>query len=171
MSFLELAKERFSVRKYQDRPIEKEVMDQILEAGNIAPTAKNIQPQRIYVLQTPEAVAKVEALSPCVFGAKTVLVFAYDTEEEWINPFENNIRSGIEDTSIVATHVMMAAADLGLGTCWCNYFPNSKLEEALGLPGNEKIVLFMPIGYPAEDAEPSQNHVTKKDISETVKWM
>lgn len=171
MSFSELAKERYSVRKYSDRPIEKEVLDQILEAGNVAPTAKNLQPQRIYVLQSEEAVAKVAALSRCTFGAKTILVFAYDTEEEWQNPLEAGIRSGVEDVSIVATHIMMEAWDLGVGTCWCNYFPNSELEKSLGLPANEKIVLFMPIGYPAQDSEPSANHAKCKEIGETVKYL
>ena len=171
MSFLELAKERYSVRKYSDRPIEKEVLDQVLEAGNLAPTARNFQPHRIYVLQSEEAIAKMEALSPCTFGAKTVLVFTVNTDEEWINPFEHSIRSGVQDVSIVATHIMMAAADLGLGTCWCNYFSNSKLEHEFEMPRNEKCVLFMPIGYPAEDSVPGPMHAPRKDISETVKYL
>ena len=171
MSFLEMAKERYSVRRYSDRPIEKEVMDQILEAGNAAPTAKNIQPQRIYVLQSEEAIAKVAELSPCTFGAKTILVFTYDLNEEWHNPLEEGIRSGIEDVSIVATHIMMAAWDLGIGTCWCNYYPNSALEKALGIPENERSVLFMTMGYPAEDSHPGPMHAPCKDISETVKYL
>ncbi len=171
MSFLDLAKERYSVRKYSDRPIEKEVMDKILLAGNLAPTARNFQPQRIYVLQSEEAVAKVAALSRCTFGAKTILVFTNNTDEEWVNPFEHSIRSGVQDVSIVATHIMMAATELGLGTCWCNYFPNSQLEDALELPKNERAVLFMPIGYPAEDSVPGPNHAPRKEIGETVKFL
>ena len=171
MSFLEMAKERYSVRKYSDKPIEKEVMDQILEAGNVAPTAKNIQPQRIYVLQSEEAIAKVAELSPCTFGAKTILVFTYNLDEEWHNPLEEGIRSGIEDVSIVATHIMMAAWDLGIGTCWCNFFPNSQLEKALNLPENEKSVLFMTMGYPAENSHPGPMHEPCRDISETVRYL
>ncbi|MBR3397932.1 MAG: nitroreductase family protein [Lachnospiraceae bacterium] len=171
MDFLELAKDRYSVRKFEDRPVEKEKLDYILEAGNVAPTAKNLQPQRIYVLQSVEALQKINELSPCVFGAKTVLVFAYNTDEEWQNPLEAGVHSGVEDVSIVATHVMLAAASIGLGTCWCNYFPNTKLEEALGLPSNEKTVLFMPVGYIAEGSVPSVNHSAVKEIGETVKYI
>lgn len=171
MSFLDLAKSRYSVRKYSDRPIEKAVLDQILEAGNVAPTAKNIQPQRIYVLQSEEAIAKLAELSPCTFGAKTILVFTYNLDEEWHNPLEEGVRSGIEDVSIVATHVMMAAWDLGIGSCWCNFYPNTQLEKALGLPENERSVLFMPIGYPAEDSQPSPMHAVCKSIDETVRYL
>lgn len=171
MDFLTLAKERYSVRKFSDRPVEKEKLDLILEAGNVAPTAKNLQPQRIYVLQSEEALKKMNELSPCVFGAKTVLVFTYNTDEEWQNPLEAGIRSGVEDVSIVASHIMMEAADLGLGTCWCNFFPNSKLEEAFDLPKNEKSVLFMPLGYIADNCVPSANHSAKKDIDDIVKYI
>jgi len=171
MDFLTLAKERYSVRKFSDRPVEKEKLERILEAGNCAPTAKNLQPQKIYVLQSEEALKIMNEISPCVFGAKTVLVFAYDTGAEWQNPLEEGIRSGVEDVSIVATHMMMEAADLGLGTCWCNYFANSRLEKALNLPENEKAVLFMPLGYAAEDSVPSANHTAKKDINEIVKYI
>ena len=171
MDFLELAKKRYSVRKYDDRPVEKEKIDLLIEAAMAAPTAKNIQPQRIYVLQSEEAVAKVAALSPCTFGAKALLVFTYSLDEEWHNPLEEGIRSGIEDVSIVATHVMMEAEDLGLGTCWCNFFPNSELEKALGIPENEKSVLFMTLGYPAEDSRPGPLHEPCRPAEEVVKYL
>ena len=169
MNFLELAEKRYSTRKFSDRPVEDEILQKLLEAGNMAPTAKNIQPQRIYVLKSKDAIGKMEELSPCVFGAKTVLLFAYDETEEWQNPLEEGIHAGVEDVSIVATHIILAAADLGLGTCWCNYFPNSKAAEAFNLPEKERVVLFMPVGYPAEDDKPSPRHDKRKPLSETVK--
>ncbi|MDE6102040.1 MAG: nitroreductase family protein, partial [Ruminococcus sp.] len=88
MDFMELAKTRYSVRKFDDRPIEKETLDIILEAGNVAPTGCNYQPQRIYVVQSEEKIAKLNELSKCIFGAKTVLLFTYNKDEEWKNPLE-----------------------------------------------------------------------------------
>lgn len=171
MTFLELAKARFSVRKFTDKPVEKEKLDLILEAANAAPTAKNQQPQRIYVLQSEKALATLSALTPCVFGAKTVLLFTYNLDEQWNNPLQSDIFSGIEDVSIVATHAMLQAAELGVGSCWCNYFPNQKVEEALNLPKNERTVLFMPIGYADASAAPSPNHTAKKPLQEIVKYL
>lgn len=75
MSFLELAKERYSVRKFQDREIAQSDMDKILEAANVAPTGCNYQPQRIYVVKSEENLAKLNELCKCIFGAKTVLMF------------------------------------------------------------------------------------------------
>ena len=82
MIFLELAKERYSVRKFQDRDIAKEDMDKILEAGNVAPTGCNYQPQRIYVVKSEENIAKLNQACKCIFGAKTVLMFTYRTDEK-----------------------------------------------------------------------------------------
>lgn len=172
MDFLELAKSRYSVRKFADRPIEPEKMDLILEAGNVAPTGCNYQPQRIYVVQSAEKIAKLNELSKCIFGAKTVLLFTYNTDEDWKNPLEAGIRSGVQDVSIVATHIMLAAWELGIGTCWVNYFANSRLEQALELPPQERAVLLMPIGYPAEDAAPLETmHGVYKQIGETVRFI
>ena len=169
MDFLELAKARYSVRKFKDDPISPEHMARILEACNVAPTGCNYQPQRIYVVKSEEGIAKLNSVSKCVFGAKTVLVFAYDKNEDWKNRLEEGVRSGVEDVSIVATHAMMEAWECGVGSCWVNYFAPSELREVMGLPSNEEVVLIMPIGYIADDAEPLQNmHSVYKDLSETV---
>lgn len=166
---MELAKRRYSVRKFTDKQVEQEKLDAILAAGNIAPTAKNLQPQRIYVLQSTESLAKLDTLTHCRYGAKTVLLFTYNLDEDWKNPLEEGVHSGVEDVSIVATHIMLAAAEQGLDTCWCNYFSNTKLETLFELPANEKSVLIMPIGYADEAARPAPTHETKKNLSETVK--
>jgi nitroreductase len=171
MSFMDLAKKRFSVRKYSDKPLEKEKLDKILAAGNIAPTAMNLQPQRIYVIQSKKNLEKLDTLTHCRYGAGTVLLFTYNTDEDWKNPKEKGIRSGIEDVSIVATHIMFEATELGVDTTWCNYFANSELEKMFNIPKNEKSVLIMPIGYRAEDSVPSPMHEQKKDITETVKYI
>lgn len=172
MNFIELAKSRYSVRKFADRPIEQKKLDLILEAGNVAPTGCNYQPQRIYVVQSEEKIAKLNKLSKCIFGAKTVLIFTYNAEEDWKNPLESGVHSGVQDVSIVATHIMLEAWELGIGTCWVNYFANSKLEKELDLPPNEKAVLLMPIGYPADDSIPLEKmHSVYKNIEETVRFV
>ena len=122
MNFTELAKKRFSVRKFSNRKIDSNLLDEILQISLIAPTAKNQQPQRIYVLQSDEAFAKLDKLTRCRYGAATVLLFTYNEDEEWKNPLEQNVHSGVEDVSIVAAYVMLKAAELGLDTTWCNMF-------------------------------------------------
>lgn len=171
MLFSELMDKRFTVRKFTDKQIEQEKLDIILQSGNMAPTAKNQQPQKIYVLQSKEAINKLTELTPCVYGAKTVFILAYDTNIEWYNPLEDGNHSGIEDVSIVATYMMLQAAELGLNTCWVNFFSNAQLETAFNLPKNEKIVLIMPIGYAPEGTSPSPAHTKKKHLEETVKYL
>lgn len=170
MDFGELARSRFSVRKFRDEPISKEHLDKILSTANIAPTGCNYQPQRIYVITDKEKIDILNEISRCIFGAKTVFLFTYNTDEDWKNPLEEGIHSGVEDVSIVASHVMLQAWELGVGTCWVNYFANSKLEKALGLPENEKAVLLMPAGYPADDAKPMEMHSKTRPVDEIVRF-
>ncbi len=171
MNFSELAESRYSVRKFTDKPIDTDVMNKILTAGNVAPTGCNRQPQRIYVITSPEKIDLLNKISKCIFGAKTVLLFAYDTSEDWKNPLESGIHSGVQDVSIVATHIMLQAWELGIGTCWVNYFSPARLKEELGLPETEEAVLLMPMGYPAEDSEPIAMHSQYKEISQTVRFI
>lgn len=171
MNFMDLAKQRFSVRKYSDVQVEKEALASVLEAARVAPTAKNQQPQRIYVLQSKEALAKLDGLTHCRYGAQTVLLFAYNEDEDWKNPNEAGVHSGIQDVSIVATHMMLRATELGLHTTWCNMFANSALEKAFGLPQNEKSVLIMPIGHKAEDSIPAPMHGQTKSLDSMVTYL
>lgn len=166
MTFQELANKRYSSRKYKQQPIEEEKLTQVLEVGRCAPTAKNNQPIQIYILQSEEALSKIRSITPCAFNAPTVLMIAYDETQEWTNPQEEGIHSGVEDCSIVATHIMLAATDLNLATCWVNVFPNTKTAEAFHLPQNIKPVLLMPIGYP--DDEPSERHTLRKPLESIV---
>lgn len=171
MSFEDLMEKRFSVRKFSDKPVEQEKLEKVLDAAMKAPTAKNQQPEKIYVLKSQEVLDKVDALTPCRYGAGTVLVFTYDRNEEWNNPQETGIHSGVEDASIAATYVMFAAADLGLSTCWCNAFPYTPLHDSLGISDSEQIVLIMPIGYAPSGTEPAPRHFESKDRTEMIRFM
>lgn len=169
---MELSKameERYSVRDYADKPIEEEKLQQVLEAGRIAPTAANRQPQRVYVIRSAEGLEKIRAISRCAFNAPVVLLFAYDDEAVWKSPLEPGFDSGHQDVSIVATHMMLRAWDLGLGTCWVNFFPNTETGRAFGLPESEKPVLLIPLGYPGEKAAPSPMHSKKQPMEALVR--
>ena len=170
MEFTQLVKERYSCKKYSDRPVEQEKLDAILEAGRWAPTAKNLQEQHIYVLRSPEALAKMDAVTPCRYGAGTVLAVAYDKHNVFTYPGGKR-DSGMEDAAIVATHMILAAASVGVDSCWINFFDPEKLAEALELPANEEILMLMDLGYKAEGAGPLPNHSSRKPLEETVSYL
>ena len=171
MDFETVIRDRYSVRHYQPRQIEEHVLKKILEAGHLAPTGVNAQPHRIYVIQSPEGLEKIRRLSRCAFDAPTVLLFTYDRREDWKNPLQEGIRSGEQDVSIVATHVMLEAWNLGVGSCWVDYFPNEKTREEFQLSQDETAVLLMPLGYPSEKDHPSTLHFQSRPMEETVHYL
>ena len=170
MEFKEVIRQRFSCKKFSEKQVEKEALDMILEAGRLAPTARNGQEQRVYVCQSEGALAKIDAVTPCRYGAPTVLVVAFDRNNVFTYPGGKK-DSGDEDATIVATHMILAAADEGINSCWINYFDPDKLSEALGLPENEEAVMIMDLGYAAEGMRPLAGHTSRKDLSETVRYL
>lgn len=120
MEFAEVVKNRYSCKKYDEKQISAEQLDAVLQAGRLAPTAKNLQGQRIYVVQSAEGLAKIDELTPCRYGAPTVLVVAFDKNSVFVYPGEE-ANSGVEDASIVATHMMLAATNTGVDSCWLNF--------------------------------------------------
>lgn len=171
MNFMELAEARHSTKKFSDRKLEDEKLQKILEAGNLAPTAKNSQPHRIYVLRSEEALEKAAGVTPCVYGASTVLLFTYNTDEMYVFPGGSRQDSGMEDCAIVATHMMLEAEELGVASCWVNRFNPSDASEIFDLPDNERPALFMDLGYPAEGAGPLPKHFKKKALDEIVTYL
>ena len=169
MEFKEVVKNRYSCKKYSDRPVEAEKLAAILNAGRLAPTAKNLQEQLIYVLQSAEALAKVDELTPCRYGAPTVLAVAFDSKNVFTYPGGKR-DSGVEDATIVATHMILAAADEGVDSCWINFLDPEKAAEILGLPENEEVLMFMDLGYAAEGAGPLPNHGSRKPLDQTVAY-
>ena len=170
MEFKEVVKNRYSCKKYRNNKVEPEKLEAILAAGRLAPTAKNLQEQHIYVLQSEEMLAKVDALTPCRYNAPVVLVVAFDKNNVFTYPGDKR-DSGVEDATIVATHMILAAADEGVDSCWVNFFDPEKAAEALGLPENEEVLMLMDLGYAAEGAGPLVNHDSRKPLSETVTYL
>ncbi len=169
MEFTEVIMNRYSCKKYSDRKIPGEILERILEAGRVAPTAKNSQEQRIYVLESEESLKMFDSLCPCRYGAPIVLVVAYDKNGVFVYPGGDR-DSGAEDASIVATQMMLAAYDAGVDSCWLNYLEAGKLEKEMGLPENERIVMALDLGYAAEGAGPLPNQFSRKDLKETVEY-
>ena len=168
VSFFNLASSRFSVRKYDGRHVKKNKLKKILEAGRIAPTAKNIQPQKIYVIQSEEGIKKINDCCQCIYGAKTVLLVCYDKNIVWKNQFNPEITSGDVDCSIVLTHMMLEAQDQGVNSCWVAYFDHDLVSKTFELPQNIVPVAIMPMGYGCEGVVPTPNHSNKKPLEEMI---
>lgn len=177
MDFMDISKMRVTVRKFSQRPVEQEKLEKILEAGRWAPTAVNAQPQRVLVLNTAEQLDKVrqfctfgydkkyaDLASECddrahgqnvyYYGAPLVLFVCYDKTACWQHP-QSGKSSGATDATIVATHMMLEAASIGLGTVWISYFDEDKAKSMLQLPETFEPVCMLYIGYPAEDFTPN----------------
>lgn len=150
--------------------MEEEKLIAILNAGRLALTAKNLQEQHIYVIRSAEALARIDAVTPCHYGAPTVLVVAFDSKNVFKYPGGRR-DSGIEDATIVATHMILAAADEGVDSCWVNFLDPDKLAESLALPENEEILMVLDLGYATEGAGPLPNHNSRKPLEETVTWI
>ena len=166
-AFFDLASERYSVRSFRPEPIEQEKLAQIIEAGQVAPTACNNQPQRIKVITSKEDLAKVDECTPCRFGAPVVLLVCYDKNVCWKRKFDG-ASSGEADASIITTHLMLAAQDLGLGSCWVMYFDPIKTIDKFELPEAIVPVAMLPIGYPAEEAAASEMHFDRMSLDKIL---
>lgn len=170
MEFTEVVKNRYSCKKYDEKQISAEQLDAVLQAGRLAPTAKNLQGQRIYVVQSAEGLAKIDELTPCRYGAPTVLVVAFDKNSVFVYPGEE-ANSGVEDASIVATHMMLAATNTGVDSCWLNFFDPAAVAKAFDLPENEQVLMLLDLGFAAEGFAPLPNHTSRKPLEETVKYL
>lgn len=168
MEFSELIQNRYSVRKYSKKPVEPEKLQIVLEAGRIAPTAGNRQPQRILVVDTLEGLQKMKECTTCSFDAPVVLLVCYDTTVENNNHLGDHRAYGQVDASIVITHMMLAAWNVGLGNVWVGLFKPELLKQYFNIPDDYRIVSLMPIGYAADEAAPGKMHGEKFPIAHTV---
>ena len=177
MEFTEVIKNRYSCKSYNpDKQVSEEQLSAILEAGRLAPTAKNLQEQHIYVVQSEEGLAKIDTCTPCRYGAPTVFVVAYDRNNVYTyptakGPETDHRKSGTEDAAIVVTHLMLAAYNAGVDSCWLNCVHIDDLHAVLGLPENEEILMLLDLGYAAEGTKPLPNHYSRKPLTETVSYL
>lgn len=170
MDFLELAKARFSVRSFSERPVEQEKLHSILEAGQVSPTACNLQPQKILVLQSEDALEKYRRCTVCHFNAPLAILTCYDTSASWTREYDGK-SSGDIDAAIVTTHMMLEAASLGIGSTWVMHFIPEAIREEFQLPEQYEPVSLLAMGYPAEDAQPSPGHTRTKLLAESISFL
>ena len=170
MSFLDLAKERYSVRKYKNIPVEEEKLNQVLEAGRIAPSAANYQPL-IFVVITDEIMRKDIATTyqrPWILQAPVIIVICGDHSRSWRRP-DGKDHLDI-DAGIAVDHMTLSAAELGLGTCWVCNFDSMLCHTILGLPSNIETIALLPLGYPADEVDVNRHDTRRKSIDEMVFW-
>lgn len=169
MDFLEFSRKRYSVRSYSSRSVEDDKINKIVKAAMIAPTAVNYQPQKIYVLKSQEALGKIRTITRSTYHAPLVFLICSDTERSWHSPFVPGYDSGEMDASIVCTHMMLEAEDLGLGSVWVLLFDPEAVRKAFHLPENIRPHCLLPVGYPSADAEPYRPwHDVFRDTDDVV---
>ena len=167
---MQIAESRFSVRKYDSRPVEKEKIDKLLRVAQVAPTAENKQPQKIYVITKDEDREKLKTVTKYTFNAPMFFVVCVDKDKAWKHKTEDTDSVDI-DGSITATHILLEAYDLGLGSVYVRHFQTEELKKLFNIPENIKPVALLPLGYPKEGIKPTPSHLKKKNIVEMVEYL
>ena len=167
-AFMRILESRYSCHSFTDYPVPDSKLQMILEAGRLAPSAKNCQPVRIWVVKSEEAIARLRTVHPC-YGAPVVLVVGCRNEEAWVRE-SDGVNSAKTDAAIVLTHLMLTATDAGLANMWIWDFDPSKVRQALPETQEHGIYALLAIGHPAEGAgKPTELHGDRKSLDELVK--
>ncbi len=167
MSFIELAKKRYSCRKLSEKKVPAELVDKIIEAAIVSPTAKNMQPYKIWLMDSEDAKNAIKEVNQFIFGADTFLVLGADESISWVRPQDNKNFADI-DAAIVGTQMMLAITDLGLATTWVGYFDAPRLKQIYPEMQKYNLIAIFPIGYEREDAKPAGLHNKRKSKEEVV---
>lgn len=167
MDFEKIITERYSVRKFENRHLEKDVIDKILQSALLAPTGCNFQPQRILVMNTDESVENLKKCTRSHFDAPCAMLVCYNKEETWVRPYDKAVSAPV-DAAIVTTHMMLRAQDLGIGTCWVMHFNPSAMKETFNIPANIEPLALLVMGYPHPDAAPIDKHFQTKKLEDIV---
>lgn len=160
MDFLDIAKSRYSVRSYMDKKVEKEKLDKILEAAHVAPTAANLQPVRLLVVQEEKGLAKIGKAAN-IYNAPLAIIVCSDHSKAWKRPFDGKQTVDI-DASIITDHMMLEASELKLGTVWVCYFKPDILKNEFNLPDNLEPISILVIGYSNESPASPERHSTQR---------
>lgn len=156
MDFLELAEKRYSVRAYQDKPVEEEKIKMVLEAARLAPTAANRQPFRLLIIPTKGRQDQLGRIYPrdWFVQAPYIIGICAVSSEAWVR--RDGRSYSVVDATIAMDHLILAAAFLGLGTCWVAAFDEAAAREVLQIPAEWDPVAFTPLGYPADSWQPKK---------------
>ncbi len=167
MEFEKVIRERFSVRKFKNNSVSDDLINKILDAGNLAPTAKNNQPQKIYVVKSKEGLEKIDKASPCRYNAPVCLIVASDKNIAWS---KENYSTYEMDACIVATHMMLEATNIGVDNIWIEMFDKDIIKQEFNLGESIEPICLIPLGYKTDDCMPSPMHNKRKDISEIIEY-
>ena len=178
MELLKLMSDRYTCRRYSEKDVKEEDLNKILEAGRVAPTSHNNQPQRIYVVKSEEAKEKLMKDFAYNYKAPCYLVcgynvdeVCYNVDEVWRNDLDGDRESGGIDVSIVITQRRLMAEELGLGACWIGRITPELVKKNLDIPENVKVVAVLSLGYHREDDRPSKLHTIRRSNEELVKFL
>ena len=162
--FLELAQARYSCRSFSNRPVAATKVQKIVEAGRIAPSARDQQPVHVWVLSSEEALTRLRAIHPC-YGAPVVFMVGYKTAEAWVRPCDGK-NSAETDAAIAGTHMMLAATDMELESVWIGAFDPAKLQEAFPETDGYEIAFLLPVGHASAQAEVSELHARRQAVED-----
>ena len=168
MEYLELIRQRYSVRAYKPDPVPDQLLAQVLEAGRLAPTAANKQPFRIIVIHTKGREAELGRIYHRDWFTQAPLILYVCTmrAEAWKRTMYDGKSHADVDATIVMDHLVLAAADRGLGSCWIAEFDPAAAREVLGVPAEVEPVLFTPLGFPADQAKSK----ARRPLEELVRY-
>ncbi len=168
MDFMTLAQARYSVRAYKSTPVEDDKLNQVLEAARLAPTAANKQAFQIIVIHTAGREEELRGIYPKPWFTQGPLIIGIVAlpKESWYRKKYDNINYCYVDCAIAMDHLILAACELGLGTCWIADFNPETARQILGLPDDVEPVAVTPLGYPA--GEPTSKR--RKDLSDLVRY-
>ena len=166
MEFTELINKRYSVRAYKPTPIEAEKLQSVLDAARLAPTAANRQPFRFFVIKTKGRESELKRIYSAEWfcTAPIVICACAIPANAWSRRDGKNYSD--VDTTIAMDHLILAAANLGLGTCWIAAFDPAAAREVLNLPEGLEPLLFTPLGYPADELKPK----SRKNLNEIMTY-
>ena len=167
MDFEQLITERYSVRNFKPEHLPQALIQKILEAGHKAPTGCNNQPHRILVINTDESAGKLKSCTKCHFNAPAAMLICYNKDEVWTRRYDGKT-SGVCDASIVATHLMLQAHSIGVGSTWVMHFDPEAIRREYNIPERIEPVALLVMGYPADDAEPIEMHFNSRPLEENV---
>ena len=167
MEYSDVIANRYSVRAYRSDSVEDEKLQQILEAARLAPTAANRQPVQLIVVHTAGRETELGRIyrRPWFVQAPLVIAICAISSQAWVRE-DDRFNARLVDSAIVADHLILAAANLGLGTCWIAAFNVNAAREVLRLPPEVEPVIFTPLGYPADQPGPK----VRKPLADLVRY-
>ena len=169
-AFMRILESRYSCHSFDSYPVSDTKLNMILEAGRLAPSAKNLQPTRIWVVKSEEALARLHTVHPC-YGAPVVLIVGCRNEEAWIRETDG-VNAAKTDAAIVLTHLMLTATDMGLANMWIWDFDPRKIREVLPETREHGVYALLAIGYPAEgEGKPTELHAVRKSLDQIVRTL